>query len=224
MNTGQPQHDDRHPASPKTPWYRQLPAKAAAVVVFLVALTTLAGNLLELRNKSRESDEASPAAVPTPPATPAQSAPRTEDEAAILRVERIVVEHDGSPGTTDWRFAVLADGEPLFAFAQGDLDDGDGRNVAVPRDAQARCISAPAARCASKCAAGAKAACAWSRASPTRPARAASGREPRRRRSGWPPMIRPRGRSCSTSVPRRAERVAAGARCSIRARGARIAP
>lgn len=136
MNTGQPQHDDRHPASPKTPWYRQLPAKAAAVVVFLVALTTLAGNLLELRNKSREADEASPAAVPTPPATPAPSAPRTEDEAATLRVERIVVEHDGSPGTTDWRFAVLADGEPLFAFAQGDLDDGDGRNVAVPRDAQ----------------------------------------------------------------------------------------
>jgi hypothetical protein len=50
-------------------------------------------------------------------------------------VERIVVEHDGSPGTTDGRFAGLADGEPLFAFGQGELDDGDGRNVAVPRDA-----------------------------------------------------------------------------------------
>ena len=40
----------RDPRQP-TPWHRQLPAKAAAVVVFLVALTTLAGNLLELRQK-----------------------------------------------------------------------------------------------------------------------------------------------------------------------------
>jgi hypothetical protein len=122
-------HSNGHP--PRVPWYRQLPAKAAAVVVFLVGLTTLAGNLIELQHKRQEAEvvpaNASPAqAVPAPP----------QDTTAILRVERIVVERDGSPGTTDWRFAVLADGEPLFAFAQDDLDDGDGRNVAVPREAQ----------------------------------------------------------------------------------------
>lgn len=124
------------PNSP-TPWYRQLPAKAAAIVVFLVALTTLAGNLLELRQKQRETEAPAETApqtpVPPPPATPQAPA---QDTVATLRVERIVVDRDGSPGTTDWRFAVLADGEPLFAFDQGDLDDGDGRNVASPRDAQ----------------------------------------------------------------------------------------
>jgi hypothetical protein len=124
------QHD---PKTPPLPWYRQLPAKAAAVVVFLVGLTTLAGNLLELQQKRREAEQAPVAATPQPPPTPSQ-APR--DTTATLEVERIVVGHDGSPGTTDWRFAVLADGEPLFAFGQDDLDDGDGRNVAIPREAR----------------------------------------------------------------------------------------
>lgn len=131
MNTPS-QHDPKTPP-PQLPWYRQLPAKAAGVVVFLVGLTTLAGNLLELRQKQRDAGTI-PAAAPQSPATPAPAP--AQDTTATLHVERIVVEHDGSPGTTDWRFAVLADGEPLFAFRQNDLDDGDGRNVAVPRDAQ----------------------------------------------------------------------------------------
>ena len=126
-------HSNGH--SLRLPWYRQLPAKAAGVVVFLVGLTTLAGNLLELQQKRHEAEAATAAAPPQTPATPTQAQP-PQDASATLNVERIVVEHDGSPGTTDWRFAVLADGEPLFAFAQDDLDDGDGRNVAVPRNAQ----------------------------------------------------------------------------------------
>jgi hypothetical protein len=127
---------DPHSNGPSShvPWYRQLPAKAAAVVVFLVALTTLAGNLLELRQKQREAEAPAETAPQTPVPPAVQQAP--QDASATLEVERIVVEHDGSPGTTDWRFAVLADGEPLFAFDQGDLDDGDGRNVAVPREAR----------------------------------------------------------------------------------------
>lgn len=124
----------RDPRQP-TPWHRQLPAKAAAVVVFLVALTTLAGNLLELRQKQREADAIPAGAAPQTPVPP-PPATQPQDTTATLGVERIVVEHDGSPGTTDWRFAVLADGEPLFAFGQDELDDGDGRNVAVPRDAR----------------------------------------------------------------------------------------
>ena len=132
MNTPS-QHDPKTPPR-HLPWYRQLPAKAAGVVVFLVGLTTLAGNLLELRQKQRDAEATPAEAAPQTPAPPTPVP--AQDATATLGVERIVVEHDGSPGTTDWRFAVLADGEPLFAFGQDDLDDGDGRNVAVPREAR----------------------------------------------------------------------------------------
>ena len=119
----------------KKPWYLQLPAKLAAGVVFLVALTTLAGNLLELDEMRRAREQpAAPAKVePAKPATAAAPAARK----LRIAVDRITVQQDGSPGTTDWRFLVEADGESLFAFRQDDLDDTADRNVAVPRDAAA---------------------------------------------------------------------------------------
>ncbi len=131
----------------RKPWYQQLPAKLAAGTVFLVAVTTLVGNLMELDDRRRQRSV--PAAQPvsasaTTPATSAtgDSAPVANAEPAgpqkrRVAVERIVVQHDGSPGTTDWRFTVEADGEPLFAFSQDDLDDTGGRNVAAPREAAA---------------------------------------------------------------------------------------
>lgn len=129
----------------KKPWYLQLPAKLGAGVVFLVELTTLAGNLMELDEKRRRHDAPAAPAQPAPDAArdapQAQAAPPTAPAAPSgpqrldLVVERIVVQHDGSAGTTDWRFTVEADGEPLFAFSQDDLDDTGGRNVAAPRDA-----------------------------------------------------------------------------------------
>lgn len=126
------------PDGHSTRWYQQLPPKVAAVVVFLVALTTLLGNLFEL-NEKRDAPAAAPTVPvtitePPQPTTPvSQTAP--ESRRYRLQVERIVVENDGSPGTTDWRFTVLADGEPLFAFRHDDLDDTAGRNVAIPADA-----------------------------------------------------------------------------------------
>ena len=54
----------------------------------------------------------------------------------LLRLDRIIVRHDGSPGTTDWRFTVEVDDEPLFAFQQEELDEQGGRNVAMPDDAE----------------------------------------------------------------------------------------
>jgi hypothetical protein len=90
----------------------------------------------------RDREPATPPAVvapATPPrtadATPVRDAPKAVDR-WTLRVDRIAVEHDGSPGTTDWRFTVEADGDALFAFQQDDLDDTGGRNVAVPKDAE----------------------------------------------------------------------------------------
>lgn len=122
----------------KKPWYLQLPAKLTAGIVFLVALTTLAGNVLELNEKRRVLEQ--PAATPDAPAPPAQAvepeqAPPSAPRKLRIGVDRITVRDDGSPGTTDWRFMVEADGDALFAFRQDDLDDTADRNVAVPRDA-----------------------------------------------------------------------------------------
>lgn len=120
--------------APDKPWYTQLPAKLAAIIVFLVALTTLVGNVFELLEKRRT------AATSTTPATaskPAVARPKpAAPEPVLLRLDRIVVQHDGSPGTTDWRFTVEVEGEPLFAFQQEGLDEQGGRNVAMPDDAE----------------------------------------------------------------------------------------
>ena len=127
--------DERNPR----PWYAQLPAKLAAIVVFLVALTTLVGNLFELVDK-----RAAPVAVPVAPEPSSQAGPASQSQPALregpveLRIDRIVVEHDGSPGTTDWRFSIEVDGEPMLAFQQEALDDTEGRNVAVPAEASLR--------------------------------------------------------------------------------------
>lgn len=125
---------------PSKPWYRQLPAKAGAVVVFMVAVTTLAGNLMELNNKRRQPEPAvttpAPGVDPAAPATPPLPAPAGPVKLRLV-LDRIVSEHDGSPGTTDWRFTLEAEGEPLLAFQQDDLDDTGGRNVASLRDVDA---------------------------------------------------------------------------------------
>ena len=121
------------------PWYAHLPAKLAAIVVFLVALTTLVGNLLELVDK-----RAAPVAVPVAPepspqtGAPSQAQTARKDGPVELRIDRIVVEHDGSPGTPDWRFSIEVEGEPMLAFQQDALDDTEGRNVAVPGEPPVR--------------------------------------------------------------------------------------
>ena len=125
-------------------WYQALPPKMAALVVFLVALTTLLGNLFELNEKRQTAaPTTTPAAAQPAPASasaaqPAQAAaPVATTQRVNLRLERIAVEHDGSPGTTDWRFTVAADGKPLLAFAQDGLDDTGGRNISLPEQVQA---------------------------------------------------------------------------------------
>lgn len=130
---------------PRKAWYQQLPAKLAAIVVFLVAVTTLLGNLLELREKGRDVLPAATAPVPASPQATAATAPPAPAGPVRLQValDRIAVQDDGSPGTTDWRFVVEADGQPLFAFEQDDMDDTGGRNVVRPKDADAVLRIAP---------------------------------------------------------------------------------
>ena len=103
-----------------------VPAILTGAAALIAALTTVYVNV--------RGDKSSHSA----PATTVASTPRTAAPAAVtlhLRVDRIAVRHDGSIGTTDWRFAVTADGQPLFVFAQDALDETGGRNVALPTDA-----------------------------------------------------------------------------------------
>lgn len=122
---------------PKRPWYTQLPAKMAAVVVFLVAITTLVGNVMELVDKRRAAASSTPTATSraeTKTKPVVASAPQSDR--LRLQLERIAVENDGSIATTDWRFSVEANGEPLFVFQQDEMDDTPGRNVVLTRDTQ----------------------------------------------------------------------------------------
>ncbi|PZO65134.1 MAG: hypothetical protein DI635_03590 [Pseudoxanthomonas suwonensis] len=129
-------------------WYHHLPPKLAAMVVFLVALTTLLGNLFELNEKRQHvvaPDAPAAAPPPAPVANPQQPAVAPIRAPVVtapvpyrIAIDRIAVKQDGSPGTTDWRFTVVANGEPLFAFQQDGLNDVAGSNIAVPEQAHAK--------------------------------------------------------------------------------------
>lgn len=120
------QHHGRKPA------LQHVPAILTGSAALIAALTTVYVNVRGNKDEApRQAPVAAPVAAPETPATPATNAPAR----MRLSLDRIAVEHDGSPGTTDWRFTVEADGEPLFAFQQDELDDQGGRNVAKPEDA-----------------------------------------------------------------------------------------
>ena len=117
----------------RKPALQHVPAILTGSAALIAALTTVYVNVRG--NKDEPAQQPStPAAAAAPTATP--PAPTAiAPEHVQLSLDRIAVEHDGSPGTTDWRFTVEADGEPLFAFQQDELDDQGGRNVARPADA-----------------------------------------------------------------------------------------
>jgi hypothetical protein len=103
-----------------------VPAILTGAAALIAALTTVYINV-------RGDKSPHVPVVATVAATPRPTAPAAAT--LHLRVDRIAVQHDGSIGTTDWRFAVSADGQPLFVFAQDDLDETGGRNIALPSDA-----------------------------------------------------------------------------------------
>lgn len=124
--------DQQPPQGPgKKPTIQHVPAILTGSAALIAALTTVYVNVRG--NKDTPAQQPA-AAAPATVATPAVDAP-VVPERVRLAVERIAVEHDGSPGNTDWRFTVEAGGEALFAFEQEELDDQGGRNVANPADA-----------------------------------------------------------------------------------------
>ncbi|HVI57525.1 MAG TPA: hypothetical protein VM619_01450 [Luteimonas sp.] len=118
----------------KKPILHVLPAVLTGAAALIASLTAVYVNLRD----DRDAPPPAPPAVAAAPATAATSQPppgAAVAQALRLRLDRIAVRHDGSVGTTDWRFAVEVDGQPLFVFQQDDLDDTGGRNVALPKDA-----------------------------------------------------------------------------------------
>lgn len=120
------------PDQDKKPLLHVLPAILTGAAALIASLTAVYVN-------TRGDRQATPQQVAQPSVQQSAPAPALVAESAgprtvHLRLDRIAVQHDGSVGTTDWRFAVELDGQPLFVFQQDDLDDTGGRNVALPED------------------------------------------------------------------------------------------
>ena len=132
----------------KKPWVGTMPGILTGSAALLAALTTVYVNV---RDDVRGKPAPVAQAVPQAPATQAAPVPQAGPQKLHLAVQRIVVRHNGEMGTADWRFAVEADGQPLFAFEQDALSDEGGRNVVVADDlkkAQAALELAPGQRIA----------------------------------------------------------------------------
>ena len=116
---------------PKKPNLHAVPAILTGLAALIASLTAVYVNLKHDEREARVPQQHV--------AAPSKAVAKVEARPAIDRwrivVDRISVEHDGSPGDTDWRFTVEADDDALFAFQQDGLDDTGGRNVAVPKDA-----------------------------------------------------------------------------------------
>jgi hypothetical protein len=117
----------------RKPALQHVPAILTGSAALIAALTTVYVNVRG--NKDEPARQPSAATTPAAPTATPPAPTAIAPERVQLSLDRIAVEHDGSPGTTDWRFTVEADGEPLFAFQQDELDDQGGRNVARPANA-----------------------------------------------------------------------------------------
>lgn len=115
----------------KKPVAHLIPAILTGAAALIASLTAVYVNLRgdkgdkPVAQAAAPKDGASQAAKPLPPAPAGK---------LQVRLDRIAVQHDGSIGTTDWRFAIEADGQPLLVFRQDGLDDTGGRNIAIPED------------------------------------------------------------------------------------------
>lgn len=112
----------------KKPWVGTMPGILTGSAALLAALTTVYVNV---RDDVR--GESAPVAQAVPQAPAVHAAP-VGPQKLQLALQRIAVRHDGEMGAADWRFAVEADGQPLFAFEQDALNDEGGRNVVVADD------------------------------------------------------------------------------------------
>lgn len=120
----------------KKPAIHFLPAILTGAAALIAALTTV---YINVRNDLK-SDATPPAVVASAkPAKPEPAKPAQPQELR-LQLRRVAVQQDGAVGDADWRFAIEADGQPLFVFEQDSMTSEGGRNIVVvseDRDAHA---------------------------------------------------------------------------------------
>lgn len=113
--------------SEKKPVINIVPAILTGAAALIAALTTVYVNV---RNDLKGVPE--PAAVTAPVAPAAATAVQAPVMVPLqLQLRRVAVHEDGAVGSADWRFAVEADGQPLFAFEQESMSSEGGRNIVV---------------------------------------------------------------------------------------------
>jgi hypothetical protein len=114
-----------------------MPAILAGSAALIAAVSTLYVNL-----RGESSAPTAPVVAVVAPATPVEAPAAAAPTAPAgprllrLRLDRVQVENDGSVGSTDWRFQVFADEQPLFTVPMPALSDKPGENLARPADAE----------------------------------------------------------------------------------------
>ena len=121
----------------KKPVITHLPAILTGSAALLAALTTV---YINIRNDLK-GDAPAPTAI-VAEAKPVEAKPEQPalPQQLRLQLQRVAIQQDGAVGNADWRFAIEADGQPLFAFEQESMTSEGGRNIVVvseDRDAHA---------------------------------------------------------------------------------------
>lgn len=114
----------------KKPIINVVPAILTGAAALIAALTTVYVNL---RNDLKDDPVPPVVAASAAPAKPAATKP-AQPQTVQLQLQRIAVQQDGAVGNADWRFAIEADGQPLFAFEQDAMTSEGGRNIVVTAD------------------------------------------------------------------------------------------
>ena len=111
----------------KKPVINLLPAIMTGAAALLAALTTVYVNV---RNDLKDDPPPAVTVTAAPAAIPEPAKPVAAKK-LHLQLQRVAVQEDGAVGNADWRFAIEADGQPLFVFEQESMTSEGGRNIVV---------------------------------------------------------------------------------------------
>jgi hypothetical protein len=116
----------------KSVWLTYMPGLLAGSAALIAALTTMYVNLRSDTEKEAARILAAQASAPAVVASVQQPAAPPSPVSLMLSLDQVRVDNDGSLGSTDWTFEVLADGRPLFVAPFKGLNDRAGAHLKKP--------------------------------------------------------------------------------------------